>query len=178
MNAFGALARESGWRRDRVFRERLSLWEDQPVKNCVLMEVYRYWESLRPEGLLPRRAAFDLQRLRGVMGMTTLVDVSADNPEDFRFRLVGTMVPIEETLSGRRLGDCGPPEYREALCEDYRSVKALGVPAYHRVQAMLNYLKHSYSRLVLPFADDQRTVSELFVCSVHERFPDRESFFN
>lgn len=80
--------------RDRVVRRRLPLWEPEPAKNKVLMDLYRYWESLRPTGLIPSRKDFDVLRLKPVMGMTTIVEVDEQNPSNFRFRLYGTQIPL------------------------------------------------------------------------------------
>jgi hypothetical protein len=157
---------------DVVIRRRVSLWEPQPAKNALLMSIYRYWEALRPEGMLPKRSAFDLDKLRPVMGMTTLVDVEAEDPLDYQYRLFGSNVPLSKNISNLRVRELESAAYRDSLVKDYHSAKMLGVPAYHEIVACLDWRRHSYARLVLPFSKDGRAVNQLMVCSAHEKFPD------
>jgi len=67
---------------DIVLRRRVTLWEPFPPKSKILMDLYRYWETLRPTGLLPNRTDFEMDRLRPVMGMASIVDVEAATPAD------------------------------------------------------------------------------------------------
>lgn len=159
--------------RDRVIRRRLSLWEPEPAKNKTLMELYRYWESLRPEGLIPARKDFDILRLRPVMGTTTLVDVEAEDPMDFRFRLLGTELTLKIDTSMRTIADYRESAvYQEMLVQDYGAARDIGTPLYHEIAALVDYITHSYVRLILPFAADGRKVNQLMVCSIHEDLPD------
>ncbi len=95
---------------DIVLRRRVTLWEPFPPKSKILMDLYRYWETLRPTGLLPNRTDFEMDRLRPVMG--------------------------------------------------------------NEIAARLDFLTHSYARLILPFAKDGRRVDQLYVCSTLTKFPD------
>jgi len=159
--------------RDRVVRRRLPLWEPEPEKNLALMNLYRYWESLRPEGLIPSRGDFDVLRLRSVMGTTTILEVGDKNPDEFRFRLYGTQIPLPMSLSNNTLAAVrasGP--YFETVQQDYLAARDIGVPLYHEVVALIDYITHSYARLILPFASDHRKVDQLMLCSVHQDFPD------
>jgi PAS domain len=159
--------------RDRVIRRRLPLWEPDPPKNEVLMALYRYWESLRPTGLIPSRKEFDVLRLRPVMGTTSIIDVDSEDPCDFRLRLYGTNLKLPNDMSNRRLADMQYAErYRDMLMQDYAAARDIGVPLYHEVAAMIDYITHSYSRLILPFAADGRNVSQLIVSSISQDFPD------
>jgi PAS domain-containing protein len=158
--------------RDRVFRRRVSLWEPEKPKNDRLMGLYRYWESLRPEGLLPKRADFDIQHLRPVLGMTCVVDVSADNPDDYFVRLFGSEIPLGTDMSRHRVGDYPSPPYRDMLAQDYKTAREVGAPLYHEIAALIDDKRHSYARLILPFAEDGRSVNQLIVSSIHQKFPD------
>jgi PAS domain len=159
--------------RDRVIRRRLPLWEPEPPKNRVLMDLYRYWESLRPTGLIPARKDFDILRLRHVMGTTTVVEVDDDDPQNFRFRLFGTQIPLPMTLNNRTLAAVRESEpYFEMVRQDYVAARDIGVPLYHEVVAMIDYITHSYARLILPFSQDGQTVNQLMVSSVHQDFPE------
>src|SRR5262249_10678362 len=90
---------------DKVYRRRLSLAESGGAKNETLMSIYRHWESLRHEGQPPKRSAFDIQQLRPVMGMTCVVDVTAEHPDDYFVRLFGSDIPLGTDMSKHRLGD-------------------------------------------------------------------------
>ncbi len=159
--------------RDRVIRRRLALWESDPPKNKILMELYRYWESLRPEGLIPSRKDFDVLRLRRVMGTTSIVEVDTKDPMDFRLRLYGTELTLPGNLSNRKLAELQFSDlYRDMLAQDYTAARDIGVPLYHEVAALIDFITHSYSRLILPFAGDGRNVNQLIVCSIHQDLPD------
>lgn len=159
--------------RDHVIRRRLPLWEPMPPKNPELMALYRYWESLRPTGLIPARKDFDVLRLRSVMGTTTVVDVNKDDPDEFHYRLYGTQIRLPMELSHRSIVALRESEpYFEMIKQDYRAAREIGVPLYHDVVALIDYVTHSYARLILPFATDHRNVDQLIVCSVHQDFPD------
>jgi hypothetical protein len=160
-------------RRDPVVRRRLSLWEAEPPKQKALMELYRYWESLRPHGLMPARQQFDIMRLRPVMGTTSVVEVDEEDPLDFRFRLFGTQIPFSVNLTNQTLRALtGCDRYRDMVAQDYIAARDIGMPLYHEVVALIEYVTHSYARLILPFANDGRTVNQLIVSSVHQDLPD------
>lgn len=160
-------------RRDRVIRRRLPLWEPEPPKQTVLMDLYRYWESLRPTGLIPARKDFDILKLKPVMGMTTVVDVRDGTEGDFHYRLYGTQVPLPMQLSHRTISVLRESEpYFEMVQQDYTAARDMGMPLYHQIVAMIDYVTHSYARLILPFAADNRNVDQLIVSSVLQEFPD------
>jgi hypothetical protein len=157
---------------DIVLRRRVTLWEPFPPKSKILMDLYRYWETLRPTGLLPNRADFQMDRLRPVMGMASIVDVEEDDPQAYRIRLQGTRLPLKSDHTKHTISDINSAAYREMLAVDYRAAKEIGTPAYHEIAARLDFLTHSYARLILPFAKDGRRVDQLYVCSTLTKFPD------
>jgi hypothetical protein len=157
---------------DVVVRRRITLWEPTPVKNKTLMDLYRYWEALRPDGFLPNRADFDMDKLRPIMGMASVVDVDCNDPMDYRIRLQGSRLPLKSDHSKHAISDIASVAYQEMLAIDYRAAKEIGTPAYHEIAARLDYLTHSYARLILPFAKDGRRVDQLYVCSILVKFPD------
>ena len=165
--------------RDRVIRRRLPLWEPEPPKLPVLMDLYRYWESLRPTGMIPSRQKFDVLKLKPVMGTTAIVEVDESNPDNFRFRLFGTQIPLPMTLSNRTLGAVRESEpYFKMVAQDYIAARDIGTPLYHEVVALLRYVTHSYARLILPFAADGRNVNQLVVSSVRQDFPELIKLIN
>jgi hypothetical protein len=157
---------------DIVVRRRVTLWEPLPAKDSILMGLYRYWEALRPTGLIPCRADFEMEKLRPVMGMASIVDVAEDDPLEFRIRLQGSRLPLKFDHSKHSIREIRSLPYRRMLAADYRAAKEIGAPAYHEVAARLDYLTYSYARLILPFAKDGRRVNQLYVCSIDINFPD------
>ncbi len=158
---------------DVVKRRRLPLTGFAP-EDAKLLEAYGYWESRRRDGLLPARKDIDVLDLRPLMGWMHLVDTSDKDPNNYSFRLFGSSVRMDgsRNYQNLRIGDYYSKPYRETLIEDYGSVVFTGVPALHQVVALLNYLKYSYVRLILPLADDGRTVNMLLVCINKRTFTD------
>ncbi len=155
---------------DAVVRRRVTLWEPHPPKNDSLMGLYRYWEALRPDGLLPVRADFDLQKLPPASGTTWLINVDPDDPLEFRMRSQGHTLPLDGDPLKFRLRDIRSKPYREMLATDYRAVKEIGTPAYHDIATRIDDVTLSYARLILPFAEDGRRVTELYACMADGRF--------
>src|SRR5260221_10115005 len=157
---------------DAVVRRRVTVWEPLPPKNDALMGLYRYWEALRPTGLLPVRADFDLQKLQPASGTTWLIDVGSDDPLEFGVRSQDHTFPFDGDPLRFRLRDIRSKAYREMLATDYRAVKDIGTPAYHDVATRIDDVVLSYARLILPFAKDGRRVTELYTCVADARLPD------
>jgi hypothetical protein len=165
--------------RDVVRRRRLALSEI-PREDQKLVDVLQYWTSKRRNDLLPAREDIDIMVLRPVLGRTHLIDVTAEDPADYRIRLYGTMTRV--VSSGRldnpnnptnlRLGSYPSEPYRKALMEDYHTVCLTGVPCYQQVVANIDYIAYSYSRLILPMAQDGRKVDTLMVCINPRKFSD------
>ncbi len=150
--------------RDIVKRRRMPLAEI-PQADKVLGEALAYWQSLRQDGLLPSRDDVDVLDLRPLVGNIHLVDVG-DDPSDIRFGLYGTRVPLQnyKDFTGKGPGMVGSAAYSQAVMEDYKAVQATGTPCYQHIVARIDYIVHSYARLILPLADDGRHVNKLLVC--------------
>ena len=165
--------------RDIVKRRRLAL-SDIPREDQKLLDVLAYWQSKRKEGLLPAREDIDIMVLRPVLGRTHLIDVTADDPAEYRIRLYGTMTRVVSSNklenpanpTNQRLGSYPSEPYRKALMEDYHTVCLTGVPCYQQVVANIDYIAYSYSRLILPLAADGRKVDTLMVCINPRKFSD------
>jgi hypothetical protein len=145
-----------------------------PAGDPELNLVYEYWNGCRNDGLLPRRKDIDVLQLKPVLGHTHLVDVSAQDPADYRFRLYGSKVRLDRfrNYSNTRVGDYPSIPYRTALIEDYSSVAWSGTPLYQHIVARLQSIRYSYSRLLLPLAEDGRKVNMLVVCTRDRVFSD------
>ena len=158
--------------RDVVKRRRMSV-EDIPQTDRVLSEALVYWQSLRSEGLLPARRDVDVLELRPLVGNLHLVDVG-NGPSDIRFGLYGTRVPLQnfQDFTGKGPGMVGSAVYSQSVMEDYQAVQATGTPCYQHIVARIDYILHSYARLILPLADDGRHVNKLLVCINKREFDD------
>lgn len=157
---------------DRLARRRLSLWDERASLHPALMTIYRHWEQLRPDGLIPTRSEFDISQLRPIMAAASLIDTAADDPADYTVRLLGREVHPVMSLPRQRLGELASAAFRDMLMQDYYACVSSGVPLYHEIVARIDYLTWSYARLILPFARDRRRVDELMVCPVALELPD------
>ncbi|MBI3451755.1 MAG: PAS domain-containing protein [Rhodospirillales bacterium] len=159
--------------RDIVKRRRISLdaFDQQDEK---LQQAYVYWQSKRRGGLLPAREDIDIVDLRPLIGKIHLVDVSSGDPAQFHFRVFGSSVreSISNVFRNQLVGECTSQALKQSVIEDYTSVIFTGVSSYHQIVALIEYVKYSYSRLVLPLADDGRRVTLLMVCINKREFSD------
>lgn len=158
---------------DIVKRRRLPLDQISP-EDEKLRWALAYWQSRRRDGLLPARKDVDIVELRPVVGTTHLVDVSADDPAKYRFRIYGTAVRqvIQNYTTELVLGAWPSKALRDSVIEDYSAVAFTGTPSYHHVVALIDYVTYSYSRLILPMANDGRQVNMLLVCINARKFSD------
>jgi hypothetical protein len=157
---------------DVVKRRRLPLNEISP-EDSKLTAAYEYWQSKRRNGLLPARKDIDVIDLRPVIGKTHIVDVSRDDPTNFQFRLYGSSVPeVMKSAPDKTVADMMSKALQQSVIEDYTAVCFTGTPAYHHVVAMLDFIVHSYARLILPLAENGRQVDKLVVCVNARTFPD------
>lgn len=157
---------------DIVKRRRMPVREISP-EDSKLVAAYNYWESKRRNGLLPSRKDIDVIDLRPVIGKTHIVDVAQENPASFQFRLFGSSVPdVLNQSPDKMVGDLMSKALQKSVIEDYTAVCFTGAPAYHHVVAMMDFVVHSYARLILPLSDDGRKVDKLVVCVNARTFPD------
>lgn len=158
---------------DVVKRRRLSLAEI-PTEDAPLAVALAYWRAKKRGGLLPSRSDIDPLQLRPLLGTIHMVDASSGDPGQFRIRLHGGRVPpdVERKILKLPLSLCGSPQYGKALMEDYGAAAFTGSPSYHQVVASIDLVPHSYSRLILPLADNGRKVDTLMVCFNRRPFGD------
>ncbi len=165
----------SGTAKNVVKRRQLPL-EAMVAHDKVLEVAYRYWESKRHGGLLPARREIDVLEIRKLIKHTHLIDVQDSDAKEWRFRVVGSILPPTwEWGSGQdKLSDCPWPPYLEMLLQDYGTVKSTGVPMYHEIAIRVDWVEYRYSRVVLPFAPDGREVDTLMSCVFHRDIADLE----
>lgn len=151
--------------RNAVKSERLKL-DDIGPEDRPLGDILAYWRSLRVDGKIPPpRRSLDILRLKPVMGWAHIVDCTAESATEFFFRLYGSRVSIfgAKDFSKLRLGEIPCPIYADSVIRDYSAVKLSGCASIHKMKTRLEWHTVSYTRLVLPLADDQRRVSQLLV---------------
>lgn len=145
-----------------------------------LGQLLAYWHELKGAGSLPpRRADFDILELgrRKLMGWSHVIDVSTADPRGFSFRLFGSNCDalFQRDFSKVSLNDVPCQLYAQAIMADYNTVKLTGTPSYHKVTARLNWRRTSYTRLVLPLADDQGRTTQLLVSVNRRPLPELEA---
>lgn len=145
-----------------------------PDADHKLRAAYQYWQGKRKDGLLPARRDMDILDLKALMGHMHVVDVADREPADYRYRLFASNVPLDrfKNYTNMRLGDYPSEAYRRTVMEDYLACVTTGVPLYQQIVASIDYVSYSYSRLLLPVADDGRKVNMLFACSNDRKFDD------
>lgn len=163
--------RKPGEAADVVKRRRLPLSEIAPADE-KFAKALAYWQSKRREDLLPSRKDIDIVDLRPLIGFMHLLDVVDAAAGKFKFRLHGTRVRIGQSFSDNAVENISSRAMREAALEDYQSVCFTGVPCYQHVVALIDYVQYSYSRLILPMANDGRSVDALMICINPRKFSD------
>lgn len=145
-----------------------------PDADAKLRAAYHYWQSKRNNGLLPARRDIDVLDLRNLMGRMHVIDVADRDPPDYRYRLFASNIPLDQfkNYTNMRLGDYPSEAYRRTVMEDYLACVTTGVPLYQQIVASIDYMNYSYSRLLLPVADDGRKVNMLFACTNDRKFDD------
>ncbi|WP_119418295.1 PAS domain-containing protein [Desertibaculum subflavum] len=136
------------------------------------IDLYRYWQGRRRDGLLPGRADINPAEIVPLLPHLSLVDIVGGR---FRYRLAGTRV-VEDTgreLTGAYIGaSVQPPEYAAAICAVYEHARTRAVPIFaqggYRTPAGA---VHSVSRLLLPLAADGVNVDMMIVSRV-AHYPD------
>lgn len=144
-----------------------SLTETIREQDGSLADILDYWRSLRgPSKIPPPRKAVDVVALKPVMGYAHVVDCSDEDPMNYRFRLFGSRILLfgGKDFTKQRVADLPDPELARTTAADYRDVVFKGCPAFHKIVTRLDFRKASYTRLLLPLANDQRQINQLLVC--------------
>jgi len=154
---------------DSVRRLHLSM-DDMEARDPHLAVVHRLWSSRRSAGRLPSRRSMDPLEMRPALGRIHIVETESEDPLGYWYRLWGSLVSLDggRNYTNTFVAECEPKVYRDAVAADYATVVRTGEPSYQEVEAVLNFLTYQYARLILPLAENGRTVTNLLVC-VHER---------
>lgn len=136
------------------------------IHSLRLRQLYTYWRSKATGGRLPSRAAISPAEIPPLLPYIFLIDVERD-PQRFRFRLIGTQIVqwAGRDVTGLYIDDpiYGPGGSK--LGEEYAEVAARGLPLYTEQPAQRPERDWVfYERLVLPLAQDGRTV-DILLCA-------------
>ncbi|WP_416899118.1 MAG: PAS domain-containing protein [Minwuia sp.] len=119
------------------------------------------WQSRRSNGGLPARRDFDVLELKDFMGWLCVAEV-APGGDDLVYRLIGTRIveKVGRDNTGKPVSETLPPAALEIF--QHLMQKPQPVRTWGRVAWRDRDFRHHES-LVLPLADDGRTVDRFFV---------------
>jgi len=128
-------------------------------------DLYDYWRSIAPAGVLPGRQHFRPEDIPHLLANLYLRDVVRDGGEiRFRTRLMGTrlVTVLGRDTTGRFMDEIFDADYVVRQRAIYLRVIATGAPDLLATQAPVHDKEHiRYQRLLLPLAEDGRTVDIL-----------------
>lgn len=131
-----------------------------------LHALMQYWEKLAVAGP-PHLNSFNPLELEkfGLIGKVSLMDVSRDEPTDYRILFQGNKRTIDggADYRGLRIADYEVPLFAGAVLRDYLTAKVMGQPAYDQVAIFLPRSQLAYTRLILPFSSGGNRVTHLVV---------------
>jgi hypothetical protein len=141
------------------------------IKFPQLRSLSELWQTKCNGDFLPSRADFADDDLRPWFGNLLLVDVVNDEHR-FRFRLMGTSLvdAASRELTGKFFDEADISGYEPDVLEDYAEVLSTRVPVcktrrYNPVPGTFMDHWRIYERLLLPLANDGRTVDKILGCS-------------
>jgi hypothetical protein len=136
---------------DSVPRRLYDYWSALPVGSAGLPDAV----SCRPRAVLPRNIA----------EWVSWIDTTADDPMEFiLWDHCPSPVPgLGEELSGRSLGDVREaPLHFSACAIEYLYCKHERTPMYHEIEQILCGYKRHYTRIMVPVADENGSVSRIY----------------
>jgi hypothetical protein len=167
------LAIATGENRDKIVRRRMPLDAfDRP--DAKLEHFYRYWLEKRGDLIAPQRKAIDVIDLRQLLGMLHVIETAGREPGGYLYRLFGSESRIAggAKLDQRTVDQFPSQAMRQALREDYAEVVATATPLRQHIVAQLDYVRFSYSRLIVPLSEDGASITSLMVSVVRRSFAD------
>lgn len=136
-----------------------------------LRQLAELWLGKCNGDFLPSRADFADRDLRPWFGNLLLVDV-VEGPHKFRFRLMGTSLVDAacRELTGKFFDEADISGYEPDVLEDYASVLRARMPVcktrrYNPVPGTFMDHWRIYERLLLPLANDGKTIDKILGCS-------------
>lgn len=120
-----------------------------------------------PSGQLPGRCMLNVDLLlrAGALPKCHVLDVTADDPLNFRFTYYGTDAKLGGRFRHRRIADHGIPLLQDYACGEYSRIKATGQPDLSQVEILAGWSNSvtAYRRLVLPFGEGREVTHFLIL---------------
>ncbi len=142
--------------------------EVDDISTPLLAQLYVYWRSKFKGDRLPSRPDIAPQEMKALLPYLWLMDVE-EEPQRFRFRLIGTMVT---TWAGREFTG----EYvdfpifgsnSEAIARQYAAVVSSRRPTIHRQRAPWPGREfHYYEKLMLPLISPSGARVDMLLCAL------------
>lgn len=138
------------------------------IKHGEQRDLYAYWSAKAPPDGLPARRHIDPLDIPALLPRIALIDVLREPAGMFfRYRLAGTEI-VERAgrdPTGRRFEELYEGDYLQQALDTYRQIVEAGVP--HLSERTFPFIRGRefmrYDRLILPLADDGRTVDMLIL---------------
>ncbi len=142
------------------------LAEREPMTS-VLRVMLNCWTALGGPKRIPREEEFLDDRIAPLFnkGHVSLIDVSDPNPWNFVIlKHSSHRIPqLGKRLENTRVSDYPCPMSARALMTEYFLARQYGEPLYHEIeQVIFGYARH-YTRLLLPLAGAEGSISTIFV---------------
>jgi hypothetical protein len=167
------IAVATGVNRDKIMRRQMPL-DTFDRGDAKLEHFYRYWLDKKGDRLAPQRKAVDVIDLRQLLGMLHVIETAGREPGDYVYRLFGSESRIAggAKLDQRTVNQFPSQAMQTALREDYAQVVASATPLLQHIVAQIDYIRFSYSRLIVPLSEDNSSISSLMVSVVRRPFAD------
>lgn len=127
-------------------------------------EILERWRTLAGQGRLPGYEHFKPETMWEVLGNLLIADVESREPPVFRFRLYGTKISRATgfDMTRKTVGELSSGALRDMTQTDYVAMLAEPKPMTHRVTIRNGGADRTYGRMLLPLAEDGRTVDAIF----------------
>jgi hypothetical protein len=131
------------------------------VRDPRLLELHRYWNDIRGDRPMPRRADIHPEDIRTLLPNVVLIDVQPD-PLRLRYRLIGTEITrtMQRDSTGKYYDEIYAPDLLADIYKTFRYLIAHKAPIRTFGTAFYpdkNY--YSYETLNLPLGDDGATIN-------------------
>ena len=129
-------------------------------------ELADYWHAKRGDRHFPARRDIDPVDLRPYLGNLCILTV-VEAGSDFVFRLFGSKLAddIHPDFTGKSVRELRPEALAAAVHQQLEEPLSAAEPRYYRVDLTGSGFGFDYERLVLPLAEDRRTISDLLTYS-------------
>ena len=135
----------------------------EAAKHPKLKWIYEFWQAKRAGREMPRRGDFDPVDLGNVLGNLCLVEVTADTPPRFLFRVDGSNLAAVTgfDLTGKYADQLPDPAYRDYVLELYGRVVAARAPVILAKEEDWAGVGMSVESVTLPLSNDGNRVDHL-----------------